>query len=272
MQPATAPESVTQDSWFYQDANGTKQGPFSTEQMRAYIIYYPGYLRDTTPVARAPSQCFLPLRDLWTQSALRFTVEPDGAVARGGEARDTESGDGGADAIANSFIGPVGPPRGFKRQRAASPPDDAFSAPKFIDVRTASLEDLYLDRLGEPAELNPWPPPPRHFQQVERVDGKWVNTLDGLCLHGDVLTAGEQRHVLKFVQRLRELGAQGRLAGRTYTACVIRALDPRSGCTALTRITLCSPLLLLCAAAVRCRCALPLEQHQQRLVAVPWYY
>ena len=33
-----------------------------------------------------------------------------------------------------------------------------------------------------------------------------------------VLSSSQQRHILKFVSRLRELGEEGQLAGRTYLA------------------------------------------------------
>ena len=99
--------------------------------------------------------------------------------------------------------------------RTSAPVD----APR-IDVRSAGLEQLFADRLNteSASNIDPWPAPPRRFEHYDFVNGVQLNILDGLVLHCDVLRAGEQRHLLKFVERLREIGASGGLVGRTYSA------------------------------------------------------
>mmetsp|Transcript_35009 Transcript_35009/g.91942 ORF Transcript_35009/g.91942 Transcript_35009/m.91942 type:complete len:263 (+) Transcript_35009:3-791(+) len=56
------------------------------------------------------------------------------------------------------------------------------------------------------------------FELIESVRGKRMNTLSGLALHRDVLSPAEQEHTLAYVRRLAELGDDGALCGRTYSA------------------------------------------------------
>lgn len=195
-------------SWYYEDTSGTRQGPFTTSQMREWHVH--GYFSASLAVARQYDRSphgFTPLSQLWPQIENAFAVAPVDSSST-------------PDA---TFIGPPGPPRGWKRSRdeaeGGGTHRDHLAAPP-IDLRTASLEELYTDRLGgaDSSDAEACPPPPRRFEHYERLRGELVNILDGLELHCDVLTAGEQRHLLKFVQRLRELGASGRLRARTYSA------------------------------------------------------
>ena len=193
-------------AWHYIDVHGVQQGPYHSATMRAW--YEQGFFAPSLLVAQSPSCSFERLEELWREPEFAFTGTSGGTNARGD-----------ADEF---FIGPSGPPRGYKRPREGSSPDvgpQAAAVPSpAVDVQTASLLELYTDRLSSASSIDPWPPPPRRFEHYERVDGSLVNIVDGLAMHYEVLSAGEQRHVLKFVQRLRELGAEGRLSGRTYSA------------------------------------------------------
>ncbi|CAN4078757.1 unnamed protein product [Withania somnifera] len=51
-----------------------------------------------------------------------------------------------------------------------------------------------------------------------RVNGKIMNILDGLELHKGVFSAAEQIRIVKFVEKLDQMGKNGELKERTYTA------------------------------------------------------
>eukprot|EP00900_Chrysochromulina_parva_P008544 jgi/Chrpa1/17691/Chrysochromulina_OHIO_Genome00006143-RA len=59
---------------------------------------------------------------------------------------------------------------------------------------------------------------PQTFEMLENVRGKRMNTLSGLALFRDVLSPSEQILTLAYVRRLSELGDDGALIGRTYSA------------------------------------------------------
>jgi alkylated DNA repair protein alkB family protein 5 len=61
-------------------------------------------------------------------------------------------------------------------------------------------------------------PRPQTFELMENVRGKRMNTLSGLALFKDVLSPAEQVHVLAYSRRICELGDDGALMGRTYSA------------------------------------------------------
>lgn len=48
---------------------------------------------------------------------------------------------------------------------------------------------------------------------LERVNGKFVNILDGLELHSGVFSAVEQKKIVDFVYELQEKGKNGKLKG-----------------------------------------------------------
>ncbi|KAK4347999.1 hypothetical protein RND71_034338 [Anisodus tanguticus] len=58
----------------------------------------------------------------------------------------------------------------------------------------------------------------KDFICLERVNGKIVNVLDGLELHTGVFSMAEQNSIVKFVEKLEEMGKCGQLKERTYTA------------------------------------------------------
>ncbi|XP_016459213.2 RNA demethylase ALKBH9B-like [Nicotiana tabacum] len=58
----------------------------------------------------------------------------------------------------------------------------------------------------------------KDFICLERVNGKYVNILDGLELHTGVFSMAEQNRIVKFVEKLEEMGKNGQLKERTYTA------------------------------------------------------
>lgn len=49
----------------------------------------------------------------------------------------------------------------------------------------------------------------------ERVDGKFVNILQGLELHTGVFSAAEQRRIVDFVYKLQEKGKKGQFKGQS---------------------------------------------------------
>ena len=61
-------------------------------------------------------------------------------------------------------------------------------------------------------------PRPQTFELFENVKGKRLNTLSGLALHREVLSAAEQAQTLHYCHRIKDLGADGALMGRTYSA------------------------------------------------------
>lgn len=58
----------------------------------------------------------------------------------------------------------------------------------------------------------------KDFICLERVNGKIVNILDGLELHKGVFSAAEQKRIVSCVEQLQEMGKDGQLKERTYTA------------------------------------------------------
>ena len=79
------------------------------------------------------------------------------------------------------------------------------------------LEELYRERLL-PDASHPRPPHPRTFHREERHRGRRANVLQGLRLHAEVLSRSEQMQVLFFCRAMAELGRDGHLVGRTYSA------------------------------------------------------
>lgn len=53
----------------------------------------------------------------------------------------------------------------------------------------------------------------KDFICLERVNGKFVNILDGLELHSGVFSAVEQKKIVDFVYELQEKGKNGKLKG-----------------------------------------------------------
>ncbi|WOH05343.1 hypothetical protein DCAR_0624759 [Daucus carota subsp. sativus] len=58
----------------------------------------------------------------------------------------------------------------------------------------------------------------KDFACIERVNQKLVNILDGLELHTGVFSAAEQKRIVDYVYELEEMGKNGKLKARTYTA------------------------------------------------------
>ena len=85
------------------------------------------------------------------------------------------------------------------------------------ETRQASLEDCY--HMGLVASPPARAPRPQSFSLMESVRGKGkLNVLQGLALHTELLSALEQRHLVAFTQRMCELGDEGSLVNRTYSA------------------------------------------------------
>ncbi|KAK1359849.1 RNA demethylase ALKBH5 [Heracleum sosnowskyi] len=58
----------------------------------------------------------------------------------------------------------------------------------------------------------------KDFACFERINTKFVNILDGLELHTGVFSAVEQKRIVDYVYELEEMGRNGKLKVRTYTA------------------------------------------------------
>ncbi|XP_019182989.1 PREDICTED: uncharacterized protein LOC109177939 isoform X2 [Ipomoea nil] len=58
----------------------------------------------------------------------------------------------------------------------------------------------------------------KDFICLERINGKIVNILDGLELHTGVFSAAEQIRIVDYVETLKDMGKNGQLKDRTYTA------------------------------------------------------
>ncbi|KAG6392681.1 hypothetical protein SASPL_146905 [Salvia splendens] len=58
----------------------------------------------------------------------------------------------------------------------------------------------------------------KDFICLERINGKLVNIVDGLELHKAVFSAAEQKRIVSYVEELEEMGRNGKLKSRTYTA------------------------------------------------------
>ncbi|KAL3829408.1 hypothetical protein ACJIZ3_018210 [Penstemon smallii] len=58
----------------------------------------------------------------------------------------------------------------------------------------------------------------KDFICLERVNGKFTNILDGLELHTGVFSAAEQKRIVRYVEQLQEMGRNGKLKERTYSA------------------------------------------------------
>ena len=120
----------------------------------------------------------------------------------------TPTGSNGSGAAAGGGAAPVD-------MRAAIAAADA----KGRTYSQMTLEELYNERLLQA------PPPPGSFSRNaqtfnldESVKGKRMNTLSGLALFKEVLSPAEQQLTLHYVRRLRDLGDDGALCGRTYSA------------------------------------------------------
>lgn len=60
----------------------------------------------------------------------------------------------------------------------------------------------------------------KNFICFERINGKFVNILDGLELHTRVFSSAEQSRIVKYVEELREMGSNGKLKGELPINCV----------------------------------------------------
>ncbi|KAL8098082.1 hypothetical protein AgCh_031012 [Apium graveolens] len=58
----------------------------------------------------------------------------------------------------------------------------------------------------------------KDFACFERINMKLVNIVDGLELHTGVFSAAEQKRIVDFVYEHEEMGKNGKLKARTYTA------------------------------------------------------
>ena len=197
--PYHAPEDTRpagSDTWFYRDTQGNEQGPFDSVSMRSW--YEQGYFA-ADQLIRGDGASSQPLHLLWGRPEEAFVAMPSGAACIG--------------------RGPS------KRQRRHDPPSP--EAAPVIDLRTASLDELYKDRLaarvapdgddaggggdggggdggggGDDDDTRAVAPPPETFRHVERrgAGSEPINVLEGLVLHRAVLTEAEQRHVVRFAQ------------------------------------------------------------------------
>lgn len=67
----------------------------------------------------------------------------------------------------------------------------------------------------------------KDFICLERVNGKIVNILDGLELHKGVFSAAEQNRIVKYVEKLDQMGKNGELKGLFYLYIVFNHSFPQ---------------------------------------------
>ena len=111
--------------WFYRDVQGNEQGPFDSACMRSW--YEQGYFA-ADQLIRGLGAENQPLHQLWERPEEAFVA----AVA---------SGTAGAARVEYS-------PVPSKRQRVHGPAPRSPEAAPVMDLRTASLYELYEDRLA----------------------------------------------------------------------------------------------------------------------------
>ncbi|XP_072066600.1 RNA demethylase ALKBH9B-like [Arachis hypogaea] len=58
----------------------------------------------------------------------------------------------------------------------------------------------------------------KDFMCFKRVNGKFVNILEGLELHTGIFSAAEQKRIVNYVASLQEMGRKGELKDRTFSA------------------------------------------------------
>ncbi|XP_050363712.1 RNA demethylase ALKBH9B isoform X2 [Argentina anserina] len=58
----------------------------------------------------------------------------------------------------------------------------------------------------------------KDFESLERVNGKYVNVVEGLELHTGIFSAAEQKRIVDYVYDLEQKGRNGELKARTFTA------------------------------------------------------
>ncbi|KAG1327999.1 RNA demethylase ALKBH9B [Cocos nucifera] len=71
----------------------------------------------------------------------------------------------------------------------------------------------------------------KDFKHMERVDGRWINVLEGLELHTGVFSAAEQKRIVDCVYDFREKGRNRQLRERTYS-------EPRKWMRGKGRVTI----------------------------------
>nr|KJB43346.1 hypothetical protein B456_007G195400 [Gossypium raimondii] len=98
---------------------------------------------------------------------------------------------------------------------------------KRIVSLTASTGELRISKVVEKPKLSRDQRESIRFMNVkrkkgficfERVNGKFVNILEGLELHEGIFSAAEQKRIVDHVYMLQEMGRKGELKERTYTA------------------------------------------------------
>ncbi|KAL2241179.1 UNVERIFIED_CONTAM: RNA demethylase ALKBH9B, partial [Sesamum indicum] len=90
----------------------------------------------------------------------------------------------------------------------------------FINMNDSSVERTSVDELKPKVALSRDQREYIRFSSVqrkkdficlERVNGKFVNILDGLELHKGVFSAAEQKRIVSYVEQLEEMGRNGQL-------------------------------------------------------------
>ncbi|RWV96234.1 hypothetical protein GW17_00041069, partial [Ensete ventricosum] len=71
----------------------------------------------------------------------------------------------------------------------------------------------------------------KDFKYTEKVNGKWINVLEGLELHAGVFSAVEQRRIVDCIYDFQEKGRKGMLRERTYS-------EPRKWMRGKGRVTI----------------------------------
>ncbi|XP_073124061.1 RNA demethylase ALKBH9B-like isoform X2 [Henckelia pumila] len=116
--------------------------------------------------------------------------------------------------------------------------DEHVSSHEFANVYE-SCEEIWIDGVKEPAALSMDEREytgfcnvrKKDFELIERVNGEFLNVVDGLELHTGVFSVEEQKRIVSHVEWLKEMGRKRLLRERTYSA-------PRKWMRGKGRITL----------------------------------
>ncbi|WOL17845.1 hypothetical protein Cni_G26638 [Canna indica] len=71
----------------------------------------------------------------------------------------------------------------------------------------------------------------KDFKRMERVNGRWINVLQGLELHTGIFTPEEQKKIVDCIVQFQEKGREGLLRERTYS-------EPRKWMRGKGRVTI----------------------------------
>lgn len=140
----------------------------------------------------------------WDTAKPAAGAPPSAAGSAAGSAADSTAA--AAAGVAGSATPRISPTAALAAAEVAGRTYSQMSLSQMYDVRLLQAPVEHFERR------------PQTFEMFENVRGKRMNTLSGLALFRDVLSPSEQSLTLTYVRRLSELGDDGALIGRTYSA------------------------------------------------------